>query len=374
ESWSTPGVCLGGAGHRTACGAREGGDSAVSAGTRAHLGVLAGAEATIRRQHQALTGQSEWCATVSELELSEERSELHPSAWPSPGSAPFGRLQDRRQPALTISPPGGCARTAYRGARGATFADTHTTSPPALANFKSHRSACPDVTCTYSCPVTSCSPGQAARSISAYQFTRWASSSAPARSVTCAGTRRSLGTRCSAGCRVLQPRSLPRSSTSALNQWRALEPADGRDWTVSLLSQSRNRQPLVLGDNCFADLVENWMDLPEVGAEPRRRPPTEPSRRLGKPPAFLLSLSGNVRRKLASMARPRGAEGGRPGGRDPAKRLSCPLGLGGQPKGACFHQSHSNIAQLATDFHRFTALMNSRSRQPIICNDVIGYI
>lgn len=81
-----------------------------------------------------------------------------------------------------------------------------------------------------------------------------------------------------------------------------------------------------------------------------------------------------MRRKLASMARPRGAEGGRPGGRDPAKRLSCPLGLGGQPKGACFHQSHSNIAQLATDFHRFTALMNSRSRQPIICNDVIGYI
>uniref|UniRef100_A0A8B9TYM1 Inka box actin regulator 1 n=1 Tax=Anas zonorhyncha TaxID=75864 RepID=A0A8B9TYM1_9AVES len=170
-------------------------------------------------------------------------------------------------------------------------------------------------------------------------------------------------------------RPRPKSTSDAcLEQWRALEPADGQDWTVSLLSQSRNRQPLVLGDNCFADLVENWMDLPEVGAEPRRRPAAEPSRRLGKPPAFLLSLSGNVRRKLASMARPRGAEGARPGSRDPAKRLSCPLGLGGQPKGACFHQSHSNIAQLATDFHRFAALMNSRSRQPIICNDVIGYI
>ncbi|KAK2534362.1 hypothetical protein Q9233_004206 [Columba guinea] len=138
--------------------------------------------------------------------------------------------------------------------------------------------------------------------------------------------------------------------------------------------RSRNRQPLVLGDNCFADLVENWMDLPEVGAEPRRRTPAEPSRRLAKPPAFLLSLSGNVRRKLANMARPRGAEGARPAGREATKRFSCPLGLGGQPKGTCFHQSHSNIAQLATDFHRFTALMNSRSRQPIICNDVIGYI
>uniref|UniRef100_A0A663ESW8 Inka box actin regulator 1 n=1 Tax=Aquila chrysaetos chrysaetos TaxID=223781 RepID=A0A663ESW8_AQUCH len=141
-------------------------------------------------------------------------------------------------------------------------------------------------------------------------------------------------------------RARPKSTSDAcLEQWRALEPADARDWTVALLSQSRNRQPLVLGDNCFADLVENWMDLPEVGAEPRHRTPAEPSRRLAKPPAFLLSLSGNVRRKLANMARPRGAEGARPGGRE-----------------------------LATDFHRFTALMNSRSRQPIICNDVIGYI
>uniref|UniRef100_A0A8C5ULB9 Inka box actin regulator 1 n=1 Tax=Malurus cyaneus samueli TaxID=2593467 RepID=A0A8C5ULB9_9PASS len=142
--------------------------------------------------------------------------------------------------------------------------------------------------------------------------------------------------------RRVRPKS---TSDACLEQWRALEPADTQDWTVALLSQSRNRQPLVLGDNCFADLVENWMDLPEVGAEPRRRAPAEPSRRLAKPPAFLLSLSGNVRRKLANMARPRGADG-----------------------------SHSNIAQLATDFHRFTALMNSRSRQPIICNDVIGYI
>ncbi|KAM6121114.1 PAK4-inhibitor INKA1 [Pterocles gutturalis] len=170
-------------------------------------------------------------------------------------------------------------------------------------------------------------------------------------------------------------RARPKSTSDAcLEQWRALEPADTQDWTVALLSQSRNRQPLVLGDNCFADLVENWMDLPEVGTETRHRTPAEPSRRLAKPPAFLLSLSGNVRRKLANMARPRGTEGARPGGREATKRFSCPLGLGGQPKGTCFHQSHSNIAQLATDFHRFTALMNSRSRQPIICNDVIGYI
>ncbi|CAI9601924.1 unnamed protein product [Staurois parvus] len=36
------------------------------------------------------------------------------------------------------------------------------------------------------------------------------------------------------------------------------------DWTSSLMSQSRNRQPLILGDNIFADLVGNWLDLPEL--------------------------------------------------------------------------------------------------------------
>ncbi|XP_072281723.1 PAK4-inhibitor INKA2 isoform X2 [Pyxicephalus adspersus] len=39
---------------------------------------------------------------------------------------------------------------------------------------------------------------------------------------------------------------------------------DTNDWTSSLMSQSRNRQPLVLGDNIFADLVGNWLDLPEM--------------------------------------------------------------------------------------------------------------
>ncbi|KAE8623105.1 hypothetical protein XENTR_v10005496 [Xenopus tropicalis] len=39
---------------------------------------------------------------------------------------------------------------------------------------------------------------------------------------------------------------------------------ESKDWTSSLMSQSRNRQPLVLGDNVFADLVGNWLDLPEL--------------------------------------------------------------------------------------------------------------
>ncbi|KAM9758224.1 PAK4-inhibitor INKA2 isoform 1-T1 [Menidia menidia] len=50
---------------------------------------------------------------------------------------------------------------------------------------------------------------------------------------------------------------------------------EASDWTSSLMSRSRNRQPLVLGDNVFADLVGNWLDLPEVereeGEEEERR-------------------------------------------------------------------------------------------------------
>uniref|UniRef100_A0A8C1SDA3 PAK4-inhibitor INKA2 n=1 Tax=Cyprinus carpio TaxID=7962 RepID=A0A8C1SDA3_CYPCA len=42
---------------------------------------------------------------------------------------------------------------------------------------------------------------------------------------------------------------------------------DSTDWTASLMNHSRNRQPLVLGDNVFADLVGNWLDLPDVGGQ-----------------------------------------------------------------------------------------------------------
>ncbi|KAG1973824.1 PAK4-inhibitor INKA2 [Pimephales promelas] len=42
---------------------------------------------------------------------------------------------------------------------------------------------------------------------------------------------------------------------------------DSSDWTASLMNHSRNRQPLVLGDNVFADLVGNWLDLPDVGGQ-----------------------------------------------------------------------------------------------------------
>ncbi|XP_038551658.1 PAK4-inhibitor INKA2 [Micropterus salmoides] len=58
--------------------------------------------------------------------------------------------------------------------------------------------------------------------------------------------------------------SLSREGPSLDSDYSQDSTDDGSDWTSSLMSRSRNRQPLVLGDNVFADLVGNWLDLPEV--------------------------------------------------------------------------------------------------------------
>ncbi|KAL0599886.1 PAK4-inhibitor INKA1 [Plecturocebus cupreus] len=133
-----------------------------------------------------------------------------------------------------------------------------------------------------------------------------------------------------------RPKSTP---DACLEHWQGLE---AEDWTAALLSRGRSRQPLILGDNCFADLVHNWMELPETGSEggdgggPRAR---------ARPPQFLLGLSEQLRRRLARARRTAMA----------GKRLSCPP----RPE-----------TELPTDVSRFAALMSCRSRQPIICNDV----
>ncbi|XP_064422181.1 PAK4-inhibitor inka2 isoform X2 [Latimeria chalumnae] len=185
-----------------------------------------------------------------------------------------------------------------------------------------------------------------------------------------------------------QPPSMrvrPKSTSDAcLEQLWLFDSPDSNDWTVSLLSQSRNRQPLVLGDNCFADLVENWMDLPETCEESSRPKPKETSSRwLSRSQELFLSISDNVRRKLANISRSehsKSADTKRPNARlctrseELSKRLSCPINLHYKPRVPYYHQSHSNITEMAADFDRFAALMNSRSRQPIICNDIIGYI
>ncbi|XP_071987967.1 PAK4-inhibitor INKA1 [Engystomops pustulosus] len=146
-----------------------------------------------------------------------------------------------------------------------------------------------------------------------------------------------------------RPRRIRPKSTSdiCLEQWGAPDP---QDWSGSLLSQSRSRQPLVLGDNSFADLVKQWMDLPDQGAEEERR-----RRWLHKPHGFLVSLSGNVKKRLGNMSR------GRPP-QDAMKRLSCPA-LGCRPLPPYYHQSLSDIAEASA------GLFHCRSRQPIICSD-----
>ncbi|XP_035633026.1 PAK4-inhibitor inka2-like isoform X2 [Oncorhynchus keta] len=164
----------------------------------------------------------------------------------------------------------------------------------------------------------------------------------------------------------------PKSTSDAcLERWTSFEASsDPEDWTTSLLSRSRNRQPLVLGDNSFADLIKNWMDLPEC-PEPAELKP-HAGRRLAK------DLLVNMRRKLAGMSksvemRARPADSTRVSRAAVApKRMSCPVGF--QPHKPFFHQSHTGLHQLGTDFYQFTALMKTGSRQPIICNDIIGYV
>lgn len=166
----------------------------------------------------------------------------------------------------------------------------------------------------------------------------------------------------------------PKSTSDAcLERWTSFEVSDPEDWTNSLLTRGRNRQPLVLGDNSFADLIQNWMDLPDC-PEPSEQKPT-PRRRPGG--GFFV----NMRRKLAGFSksvedrvRLRHADSAHVNRTANAtKRLSCPA-VASRPKAPFFHQSHSGINELDSDFYHFAALMKSGSRQPIICKDIIGYI
>ncbi|XP_007550994.1 PAK4-inhibitor inka2 [Poecilia formosa] len=166
-------------------------------------------------------------------------------------------------------------------------------------------------------------------------------------------------------------RARPKSTSDVcLERWTSFEASDTEDWTTSLLSRSRNRQPLVLGDNSFADLIKNWMDLPDL-PEPAEMKPSS-GRRLAR------DIFGNMRRKLAGMSkgvelRPKPANCTRlRRAAEAPQRMSCPVGF--EPLKPFFHQSHTGLHQLDTDFYRFSALMKTGSRQPIICNDIIGYI
>ncbi|XP_055016054.1 PAK4-inhibitor inka2 [Boleophthalmus pectinirostris] len=162
----------------------------------------------------------------------------------------------------------------------------------------------------------------------------------------------------------------PKSTSDAcLEKWTSFESGNPEDWTTSLLSRSRNRQPLVLGDNSFADLVKNWLDLPE-SPEPAEHKPNS-GRRLAKDIIVNMRKRLNVISKGVEMrSRPADCVNARQ--TEASKRLSCPVGLQGLKP--FFHQSHTGLHETDSDFHKFTALMKTGSRQPIICNDIIGYI
>ncbi|XP_034543490.1 PAK4-inhibitor inka2-like [Notolabrus celidotus] len=166
----------------------------------------------------------------------------------------------------------------------------------------------------------------------------------------------------------------PKSTSDAcLETWTSFEVTDPEDWTNSLLTRGRNRQPLVLGDNSFADLIQNWMDLPDC-PEPAELK-QNPRHRMGR--GFFV----NMRRRLVGLSktvedrvRMRSTDSARVNrAANASKRLSCPV-VAAQPKVPFFHMSHSGINELDSDFYHFAALMKSGSRQPIICKDVIGYV
>lgn len=75
------------------------------------------------------------------------------------------------------------------------------------------------------------------------------------------------------------------------------------DWTASLMSQSRNRRPLVLGDNIFADLVGNWLDLPEIDKKGERNA-TPLSRSKSQEFYRKFSLTANIFKKFLRSVRP----------------------------------------------------------------------
>uniref|UniRef100_A0A1A7X8D9 Family with sequence similarity 212, member Aa n=2 Tax=Iconisemion striatum TaxID=60296 RepID=A0A1A7X8D9_9TELE len=173
--------------------------------------------------------------------------------------------------------------------------------------------------------------------------------------------------------RAQSGRIRPKSTSDAcLESWTSFEISDPEDWTNSLLTRGRNRQPLVLGDNSFADLIQNWMDLPDC-PEPTELKPSS-RQRLGR--GFLV----NMRRKISGLSKSveervkmRSTDSCLNRTANAPKRLSCPV-VASQPSVPFFHQSHSAINQLDTDFHHFTALMKSGSRQPVICKEILGYI
>ncbi|XP_051890838.1 PAK4-inhibitor INKA2 isoform X2 [Pristis pectinata] len=124
------------------------------------------------------------------------------------------------------------------------------------------------------------------------------------------------------GQREVAPTEVHRLSVASKPVGTSQASEGSNDWTSSLLSQSRNRQPLILGDNIFADLVGNWLDLPELEKMSQAAPVEGRGRRdhvpvLSKSQEFQkkLTLTANIFKKLLRSVRP-----------DKGKRAQAPAG------------------------------------------------
>ncbi|XP_070252595.1 PAK4-inhibitor INKA2 [Myotis yumanensis] len=106
---------------------------------------------------------------------------------------------------------------------------------------------------------------------------------------------------------ALGPRTQPPEPQGCAEQRPELVEPD--DWTSTLMSRGRNRQPLVMGDNVFADLVGNWLDLPELekgGEKGEPREAGEPQGERGQPRELgrRFALTANIFRKFLRSVRP----------------------------------------------------------------------
>ncbi|KAK2508588.1 hypothetical protein MC885_003860 [Smutsia gigantea] len=145
---------------------------------------------------------------------------------------------------------------------------------------------------------------------------RWDRGRGPARPVACSpSSQPSLGSNakcpshrsaCGRGLAALPRAQLPQHHSCAR---QGPEPVEPDDWTSTLMSRGRNRQPLVLGDNIFADLVGNWLDLPELekgGEKGATAEEAEPKGEKGQPRELgrRFALTANIFKKFLRSVRP----------------------------------------------------------------------
>lgn len=140
---------------------------------------------------------------------------------------------------------------------------------------------------------------------------RWEGARGPARPAACfPSSQPSLGAKfpshrsvCGRDLAPLPRAQLPEHPSGAQQGPELGEP---EDWTSTLMSRGRNRQPLVLGDNVFADLVGNWLDLPELEKGGEKGEAGEPKGERGQPRELgrRFALTANIFRKFLRSVRP----------------------------------------------------------------------